>query len=76
MDSLFEKFNNLSTEQQLKNLYNLIPKLRAQAYLKIKPDNQLKILYKMNMEKKIEMLSLLPNHNDCTFPEKEELFWN
>ena len=75
MDSLFEKFNNLSIEQQLKNLYNLIPKLRAQAYLKIKPDNQLKILCKMDMEKKIEMLSLLPNHNECTFPE-EELFWN
>ena len=76
MDSLFEKFNNLSTEQQLKNLYNLIPKLRAQAYLKIKPDNQLKILDKMDMEKKIEMLSLLANHNECTFPEEEKLFWS
>lgn len=76
MDILLKKFKTLSIDNQLKNLYNLDNKFRAKIYLKLDPDNQLKILDKMDMKKKIEMLSLLPNHNECTFPQKEELFWN
>ena len=76
MENLVERFKNLSIEQQLRNLYNLDNKFRAKIYLRLEPDNQLKILDKMDMKKKIEMLSLLPNHNECTFSHKEELFWN
>jgi len=70
MEILLEKFKNLSIEQQLKNLYNLDNKFRAKIYLRLKSDNQLKILNNMDMKKKKEMLSLLPYHNECTFPEK------
>jgi flagellar motility protein MotE (MotC chaperone) len=76
MEILLEKFKTLSIEQQLRNLYNLDNKFRAKIYLRLEPDNQLKILDKMDMKKKIEMLSLLPKHKECTFPQKEELFWN
>jgi len=76
MENLIERFKNLSIEQQLRNLYSLDNKFISKIYLRLEPDNQLKILDKMDMKKKIQMLSLLPNHNECTFPHKEELFWN
>ena len=69
MEQLLEKFKNLSIDNQLKNLYNLDNKFIAKIYLKLEPNNQLKILDKMNMKKKIKMLSLLPGHNDCTFSD-------
>ena len=76
MEKLLERFKKLSIDNQLKNLYNLDNKFIAKIYLRLESDNQLKILDKMDMKKKIEILSLLPKHNDCTFPQKEELFWS
>lgn len=70
MEQLLERFKKLSIDNQLKNLYNLDNKFIAKIYLKLDSNNQLKILDNMNIKKKIKMLSLLPRHNECTFPNQ------